>query len=164
MFQSVFVVSVSLRLSSFTQMDSKSKKLNCLTLPAVSCIQFQKCSVCQKILPVFDKHSLDKRVKFAHYKRSNIIPSWMFSWIKCQNWGNEKIEALHCCSSRNIYLIIVPQQSDNIPVLLHTPPSEFTYNFSIHNVYFIKENIEVQKVLVNNWNIVHKQSLKLRRA
>ena len=37
------------------------------------------------------------------------------------------------------YMIIVPQQSDSIPVFLHIPPSEFTYNFSIHNVYSIKK-------------------------
>ena len=38
------------------------------------------------------------------------------------------------------YMIIVPQKSDDKPVFLHTPPSEFTYNFFIHNVYFIKES------------------------
>ena len=37
------------------------------------------------------------------------------------------------------YMIIVPQQSDSIPVFLHIPPSEFTYKFSIHNVYSVKK-------------------------
>ena len=58
---------------------------------------------------------------------------------------------------------IVSQQSDSFLVFLHTPPSKFTYVFSIHKVYFIKENVQVQKVL-NNWNIVHLDSLELRRA
>ena len=56
---------------------------------------------------------------------------------------------------------IVPQQSDRIFVFLHTLPSEFTYSFFIYKVYFIKEIVEVRKIL-KNWNVVHMDSLELQ--
>ena len=70
----------------------------------------------------------------------------------------------HCMDVAHVaYMIIAPQQSNIISAFLHTPLSDFTCNFSIHNVFFIKENNQVQEVL-NNWNIVVMDSLKLRRG
>ena len=70
----------------------------------------------------------------------------------------------HCIDVAHVaYNTIIPQQCGSIPVFLHTPSKEFTFNFSIHIVYFIMEKFQLQKVL-NICIIVQMDSLKLRRA
>ena len=70
----------------------------------------------------------------------------------------------HCIAAALVaYMIIVSQQSESSLVILNTPPSKFIYISSIHNVYLIKENVQVQKLL-NNWNIVRMESLELERV
>ena len=61
------------------------------------------------------------------------------------------------------YLTIVPQQPDSFPVVLDSPTSEFIFSFAIHNVYYMKGNFQVQKVL-NNWKIFHRDPFQLREG
>ena len=82
------VVFVSLKDSSWTQIDSKS-----------NIVMFLK-SFCWLVYLIpkflgFDIHSPDWHFLLVHCEWLNIAPSWMLCWKKCHNWGCEKIGRLH---------------------------------------------------------------------
>ena len=77
-----FLVSVSLKLSSCTQIDSKSKESDFWKVFPHWCIQFRRSPACQTEFHEFDICSLDRNVSLVHCMYLNVAPNWMFCWKK----------------------------------------------------------------------------------
>ena len=91
-------------------------------------------------------------------------------WFQIRCFAEECVkirskEGLECCCdvAHVANFNTVSQQPNSTVVFLHPLSSEFTYIFSIHNVYLRKKSFHVQKFL-NNWIIVHLDSLELKSA
>ena len=98
--------------------------------------QIQNRDVLQKEFAVFDERSVDKRVEPAHYRRSNVVPNWIF----CEVVTIRATKGLeHCIDvARRAYLIILPQESHSTLVFQQAPTIEFTHKFSIKQCVFHK--------------------------
>ena len=158
-----FVVSVSLKLSSCTQTVSKSSTATFLN---TTCSFLY--SIPKKVQLV--KKSFPYLINVLWINVFNLLTTGdqISFQIGCSVEESVTIRASkgldYCIDVAHVaYLTIVPQQPDSFPVVLDSPTSEFIFSFAIHNVYYMKGNFQVQKVL-KNWKIFHRDPFQLREG
>ena len=133
-----FVVSVSLKLSSCMQMDSKSNLAKFLKNVCSSVYSIpEESSFCWVWYTFFGWAFLTRSLHVVK-RRSNLN----ILLKKVSKSGRQKIIE-NCFSVVHVqYVVVLSQQSHRIFVLLHTSSSKFSDNVPIQKIFILQQNDE----------------------